>query len=243
VNVAVPVAPLAWPARALLGDRADVTVLVPPGASPHGAELSPSGAVALDRADVLIFPAHGDGPAAPPDGSDPRLVIVGPRDGDGHPWLDPVSVRSDLGTLAAALDQLGIPHEPPAEALREMEKVRPSRQRAKAAAKGKDILVLTEHDAWRGFFAAMGVTGVIPLRHSDSDTPSAGEITAAAHRARSAELVLVVSPPGGGEPWLEDLARRVGGVVVELDPVGSMDWPGDMVARYDAVARAIEGAS
>ncbi|WP_461208385.1 metal ABC transporter solute-binding protein, Zn/Mn family [Desulfocurvus sp. DL9XJH121] len=54
LGVAVSIAPQAWFVRHVAGDLAEVTVMVPPGASPHGFEPKPGQMRAVARADLYL---------------------------------------------------------------------------------------------------------------------------------------------------------------------------------------------
>lgn len=58
VRVAVSLPPLAWPVEAI-DPSAEVTVLVPPGASPHGHEPTPAQLAALADAELVILVGAG----------------------------------------------------------------------------------------------------------------------------------------------------------------------------------------
>ena len=97
--------PLAWPARALLGERADVTVLLPPGASPHGFELSPTDAAALRGADLVLGAGGADEGALRGAGEANRVLLMrdAPGADDHHPWLDWERMAAFLDLAAAEL--------------------------------------------------------------------------------------------------------------------------------------------
>jgi len=59
LSIAVSVPPLAWIARGLAPEGARVTTLIPPGASPHGWEMTPSQAGALREADLVLLVGLG----------------------------------------------------------------------------------------------------------------------------------------------------------------------------------------
>jgi len=63
VSIAVSVPPLAWVARGLAAPGSEVTVLVPPGVSPHGWEATPGQASALASADLVLLVGLGMEPS------------------------------------------------------------------------------------------------------------------------------------------------------------------------------------
>jgi zinc transport system substrate-binding protein len=132
-RVVVTIAPLAGLVRGVAGPDAEITTLLPAGASPHGFELTPDDVRAMARADVIIAVGVGLEPwlerrlRSAPDlarraASFADLVgidapIVHAHEGDGHPgheghnhgpvdphlWLDPVLVESFVAALPAVL--------------------------------------------------------------------------------------------------------------------------------------------
>jgi len=65
VRVVVTIPPLLWPVRALIGSPADdaipaeVSLILRPGLSEHGFELTPSQMRDLQRADIVVMAGHG----------------------------------------------------------------------------------------------------------------------------------------------------------------------------------------
>jgi zinc transport system substrate-binding protein len=104
--------PLAWVAQRVGGDQVEVTSLTPPGAEPHGAELSPKQAGALASADLVVtlggFQAAVDQAVA---NQKPKHVVdaatlIDLQDGDPHFWLDPERLEVVVGGVGDALAQV-----------------------------------------------------------------------------------------------------------------------------------------
>ncbi|MDG9722947.1 MULTISPECIES: zinc ABC transporter substrate-binding protein AztC [unclassified Streptomyces] len=111
--------------REVVGDEADVTVLMKPNADPHSFGLSAVQAAELERADLVVYnglgleenvlrhvaAAHESGVATFEAGRavDPLTFRAGddggPEDGEGQPdphfWTDPDRVRKATGLIAA----------------------------------------------------------------------------------------------------------------------------------------------
>jgi zinc transport system substrate-binding protein len=93
VGVVATVAPLAFLARELGGDRIRVATLVPGGASPHTFEPRPSDVIGLEHARTLLRVGAGL------DEWTNALLPAAPHPGepaDPHVWLDPIRVRDRL---------------------------------------------------------------------------------------------------------------------------------------------------
>ncbi len=248
IRVVVTVPPLAWPANALWGDRAEVTVLLPADASPHHWELSPSDALAISRADVLLAQDEDTLSELLQAADEPTditalsmhddivlLELCGRTEncGSEHPWLDPEHMLA----FSTILDAWGV-LEGDAEGMRETAYAQLPGYLPPPA--GPDVLVLTTHDAWGEFFGWIGIADTEPLRNHHHHEPSPTHLADIRARALAAEQVLVVLEPGHPDPWLEDLAEEAAAAVVTLDPVGTRDWPADMKKRYEAVEAALE---
>jgi len=241
VRIVATLPPLAWPAETLLGDRAEVTVLVPPGASPHGFELAPSGAAALHAADLILIAGGADAWALQRlDPGDERVLGM-EAGGDHHPWLDPDAYAAfarrvgQTPAVRAAADAA-----PKGSLATGLAIVEAARESAASAADGAAVLAITGHDAWSAFFASIGVDDVIAVRRGHAGEPAASTLLSVRERAARADAALVVLEAGEEAAWLESLAREIGAAVTTLDPVGTRDWPADMVRRYEAVQAGLE---
>lgn len=117
--------PLSWVIEQVGGDRVSVDTLVPPGAEPHGYELSPQQVTALGRNDLVVYvrtlaAAVDDGVQASPPKAAIDLTAVLPTrpavDGstgtsgaggiDPHLWLNPAFMPKVVDEVAARLESL-----------------------------------------------------------------------------------------------------------------------------------------
>lgn len=116
-RVVVTLPPLAWPARALFDDpEIDLTLLVPPGSTAHGFELTPDQARALVRADLVVMVGLGLDDhlrRALDDHPRPWRVVVtladaagDPAGRDPHAWLDPVIMGRFVDRVAGAVGEV-----------------------------------------------------------------------------------------------------------------------------------------
>lgn len=235
-KVVVTLPPLAWAvdALALNGVNAEVHILLPAGASPHGWEPSPSDALALAEADIVLVAGKEDRAKIQPLMGDSDAPVISMQDAqregetaDEHPWLSKAIMLRFVHSLYEPFDTRGIPDHPD------------PRSWPRLSWRNPDALVLTSHDAWASFFDKTGAEVVAVHGHHHHEA-SAAHLASIRDRAIAAERVLVVLEPGHDDPWLRDLADEVGAATVTLDPVGTRDWPGDMKKRYEAVEAALE---
>ncbi|HEX2857098.1 MAG TPA: metal ABC transporter substrate-binding protein [Propionibacteriaceae bacterium] len=117
--------PLSWVIEQVGGDRVSVDTLVPPGAEPHGYELSPQQVSALGRNDLVVYvrtlaAAVDDGVKASPPKAAIDLTTVLPTrpavDGstgtsgaggiDPHLWLNPANMPKIVDAVAAQLSSV-----------------------------------------------------------------------------------------------------------------------------------------
>jgi zinc transport system substrate-binding protein len=123
IRVIASIPPVAALAQEVGGELADVRVLLPPGASPHGFEPGPDAVRAISRAEVhLVVGRLLDGWAENlARGANPKARIErlgyglpGPeppadaedREGDPHVWLDPrkaAVMATNIGEILASL--------------------------------------------------------------------------------------------------------------------------------------------
>ncbi|NBT52934.1 MAG: zinc ABC transporter substrate-binding protein [Marivivens sp.] len=59
LRIVADTAPIQSMVQAVVGDLAEVEVLLPAGASPHDYAMRPSDAIALEHADVVVWVGHG----------------------------------------------------------------------------------------------------------------------------------------------------------------------------------------
>lgn len=114
LQVTATVYPLAWFAKQIGGDRADVTTLVPAGQDPHAWEPTPGVIRALRDSDLFIYNGAGLEPWAErllTSADAPQLhavaasaaLGVADEHADPHVWLDPVLAQQQVTAIAAAM--------------------------------------------------------------------------------------------------------------------------------------------
>ena len=252
------ITPLGWLVEELGGERVTVSVLVPPGASPHAFEPRPSDLAALARA--RLFVAAGAGiddwvarlalPEAPPPLVLRDALDVAPP--DPHFWLDPIAVRDGalpvLERALAAVDpeggaQYAERRRSFAHALTALD----AEIRAELAGRARRPLVPT-HAAFGAFAARYGMTLLEPVQPRGAEEPTPRRLARLADAARERGAAAVLVEPQLPPAASRGLAEALGLPLVTVDVLGDPSVPerGSYAAllRFDAAAfrRALDGA-
>lgn len=261
VAVAVTVAPLAWLADEVGGERVATTVMIPPGHEPHAYEPSPREMAALDRARVFVAVGHpllaterrhlDPALAARPEIVVVRLAEAGealpeptPDDGedhhghgddDPHLWLSPARMRAAAEELAGALARVD-----PAGAAGYRERLEAVRRRIGEVDREVAALVeglprrrfLVVHPAWGAFAEHYGIEQVAVER--EGKEPGPRELAERIAAARAEGFATVFTQRGFADRPARVIADEIGARVVPLDPL-ARDWDDNLLA----VARAL----
>ena len=253
--IVTTIQPLGLVVRELGGERVVVSVLVPPGASPHTFEPQPSDVRSLVAARLIVEVGGGlDGWVRPllaaasarPErltlldlpGLDPlpaeagAHVDSGPHDAahrlDPHAWLDPIRVRDVLvPALAAKLGALDPAGRSDYEA---------SRDRFVARLTALDAEIRTTfasrgrdfmafHGAWRYFAKRYDLQEIGVIEEAPGEEPTPRELGALAQRARAANLPAILIEPQLSPRIAEMLAHDLGVAIVTVDPNGDPTDP------------------
>ncbi len=263
--VVTTIQPLALLVRELGGERVVVSVLVPPGASPHTFEPQPSDVQSLAAARLVVEVGGGlDGwlhplltaAAAQParltlldlPGLDPLPAVPGghveaeSHDAahrlDPHAWLDPILVRDVLvPALAAKLAALDPSGAADYGASRDRLALRLTALdlEIRAALKGHGRDFLAFHGAWRYFARRYDLHEVGVIEEAPGEEPTPRELGALARRAREAHLPAILIEPQLSPRIAEMLARDLGAAVVTVDPNGDPSDPAR--ASYEGLMR------
>jgi len=255
LRVVTTIQPLALVARELGGERVLVSVLVPPGASPHSFEPQPSDVQSLvaarlivevgggldgwvhpllaaasarpERLTLLDLPGLDPLPAAPGAHVDPGRHDAAHRL-DPHVWLDPIRVRDVLvPALAAKLAALDPSGRAVYQASRDQFVARLTALDAeiRTTLAGHGRDFLAFHGAWRYFAKRYALEEVGVIEEAPGEEPTPRELGALAQRAREAHLPAILIEPQLSPRIAEMLARDLGAAVVTVDPNGDPTDP------------------
>ncbi len=264
IPVVATVEPLGMLLRELGDARLDVSVLVPPGASPHIFEPQPSDVARLagarllvevggdfdawvaplrkaaaSRAPVLTVLTIPDLEPITDESGDSRLpraaAGVAP---DPHVWLDPIRVRDIIApALSSRLAELD-PSGGPAYAARlEAFRARLAEldREIREQLAGPQRSYVTFHPAWRYFAARYGLEEIGVVERSPGEGPTPRELASLVAAAKRRRVPAILVEPQLDSRVALTLAREFGATVVLVDPNGDPADPAR--ARYEDLMR------
>lgn len=239
VQVAVSVPPQAWIVDRIGGDRVDVEVLIPPGASPHTFEPPPRKLAKLSRARLYVKVGH-PGFAFEKKHLDERLaraglevidmsagmraVDDGDPHGDPHVWLSPEAVRLTARGVADALTRLDPENAELYRAnlerlLADVEALDQELRSIFAGLERRRFVV--QHPAWGHFAARYGLEQI--AIESGGKEPGPAALVALVERTRAEGVRVVFVQRGVADRGARTLAREIGAEVVVVDPL-AYEW-------------------
>ncbi len=249
VLVAVSINPLVSLASAVGGDRVEVARLVPPGASPHTYEPTPSQVVMIGRADLVVLVGLGfefwaeDLLSATRPGNGERLVVylsetVEPIDGNPHIWLDPVSAISQVELIRDALVEVdpegaSVYAENAARYISELQDL--DRELVSEIGTWSQRSFVAFHPAWVYFARRYGLVQAAVVEETPGREPSPAELAGIIDTARRIGARAVFAEPQLPPGVAETLAEESGARVLFLDPLGGSEAPSDYLEliRYN----------
>lgn len=244
VNVVVSIAPLYNITRAIAGDRADIILLVPPGASEHTFSPKPSLIMALAKADVFIkagagmeFYADKMVSAA----SNKKLVVLAITDGvkllagadedekkygNPHIWLDPVMAAGIAGKICGALSAADPEGRKFYDANLKNFKFKIGALdvylKKEISGFGRKELI-TFHPAWVYFENRYGLKAVGVIEAVPGREPSPKDLEQIINAVKKYSIRAVFAEPQLPRKAADVIAAEAGVKVVILDPLGSPD--------------------
>ncbi len=229
--------------RELVGDRANIHVLLQPGASPHMYEPRPSDArFAEDSLATFYFDHTVDGWAAKL-GGDKALAIAATDHSQAsdhdhanpHVWLDPVAVRACIPQLLDALVKL----DPDGELTYRANGKRFMDQLAQLNDEVRSMLtsiqgrsIIQAHASWDLFFERYGIRVAGTLESTPGASQPPPEFAEIFDAVSRGDVFAVIAEPQLPREPLETLAANKV-PIVELDPLGG----GAGMSSYAALIR------
>ncbi len=252
--VVVSVAPQAFFVERIAGDRVDVEIMIPPGASPHTFEPSiqqmkrVSAAAAwikIGHPDLLFERDWHDRFVA----ANPELAVVTGCEGvefhhhDPHVWVSPEVAEVLAARTEQALSTAFPEHAADfAENLRRLQ-AEITELDAELASRlepyrGRRFLVF--HPAW-GYFAERYGLIQTPIEEGEKE-PSPRQLAELVDLARSEHLHTVFVQPQMMEQSARVVARDIGGEVVAIDPL-ARDWIGNLRQVTELLVESFDESS
>lgn len=248
LTVAVTIPPEAEFVEAIGGDRVDVLVLVPPGASPHTYELTPGQLANLSRASMYAEVGSGvEFETAWMDkirGVNPDMLIVNCSegvalvDGDPHIWLSPVNAKIMAKNICNGLISVDPAGKDTYEAnlAAYLDSLDALNTEIRSDINGSGCQAfLVSHAAWGYFARDYGLTQ-IPIEVGGKD-PSPQQIEEIVQEAQARNITVVFAAPEESERSANVVADEVGAHVVSLSPLA-----GNYTENMRAAAAAIAGS-
>ena len=237
-------------ARRVAGEFGEVTVILPPGASPHTFEPTPRDALQLREADLVLLNGGSDewlremAEAVHPDvrvieglevlAESLPAVTVAEGSGLGHShlgvnphvWLDPVLMIEVVEYLSTAFAQLdpGKGAEYRARAAEVVESLRElDASLREILAPVKDAPFIPFHDAWPYFAQRYGLDLVMEIEPFPGREPSPRYLARVVEAIRSSGAPAIFNEAGLSDRAARVLANEAGVSVFTLDPLGGAE--------------------
>lgn len=230
IGVIVSILPQAEFVERVGGDKVKVTVMVPPGASPHTYEPKPGQLKEVSRAKVYF--AVGSGIEFElawmkkiVDLSTEILVLdcsegIEIKEGDPHIWLSPFNAMIMVENIYQGLVQVDSVNkkyysENKNKYIEELNKLDEELTLALSEKKNRKIMVY--HPSW-GYFTREYDLEQIPIEREGKE-PTPKGILNSIKQAREEEITTIFASPQFDAKKAEVIAKEIGGDVVLLDPL------------------------
>jgi len=257
--VAASIAPLADFARQVGDDHVQVITLVPPGASPHTYELSPSQVEQVAKARLLVLNGvelEYWADKLVQSAGNPALIVVdtsqgieilagtaGDSGGNPHIWLDPENGIVQVGHIRDALVRANPAHADDyrANAERYISELRALDQEiASEVATWSHRQFIAFHSAWVYFARRYGLVQAAVIEESPGREPSPAEVAQIVETARRIGAQAIFAEPQFSSKAAQTIAEESGAEVLFLAPLGSsLDDPSYLnLMRYNVAQMA-----
>jgi len=238
-RVLTDIAPVQSLAALVMGDLGTPGQLITGATDPHHAQLRPSQARALARADVVFWMGPALTPwldnslktlakqatvVALPDTPDTNLRYFDDTRQDPHAWLDPANAALWLPEIAATLSRADPTNTATynanarAAARSITALIADSQTRLTAASPGP---LITSHDAFGYFAARFGLRVAASLAGGDAARPGAARLANIRAVIASQDIACILIEPQESPALARTLAQGSATRIVEFDPLAS----------------------
>ncbi len=246
-TVFVSILPQSYFVERIAGDTVDVSVMVPPGASPASYEPKAEQLAELSRASLYFSigvpfeSAWLDRIAA----ANPNMNIIDTAEGiergqggasyDPHIWLSPELVRIQAETIKRALEQQfpenrSLFQQGYDQFMQEISNLQQEIQKSLQNIPNRSFIVF--HPSW-GYFAREFDLQQIPIE-IEGQEPSAQELGELIRYAKEQQISVVFAQPEFSTRSAQIIANEIGGSVIQISPL-SQNW----LENLNTVARTL----
>jgi zinc transport system substrate-binding protein len=241
IKVIASIAPLADFAKQIGGEQVEVTLLLPPGASPHIYEPTPKTLRDVSRAKIFIKVGSGlefwAEKIIKASGNKNLVVVIAssgipliqrthshhPSGVDPHIWLDPTITRTIVTKIEKALIEVDPPHSELYRANASVYKTKLSQLDREIAEKVKTFKTkeyVTFHPAWNYFSKRYGLSVAGVIEESPGKEPGPKHIAQIVKEINRIGRRVVFVEPQFNPKIAEAVARECNAEIVVLDPIG-----------------------
>lgn len=229
VQVVSSIKPLQLLVSAIGGEDVDSQLLLPPGFSPHDAQIKPSQWQLLSRAELLVWvgPALERFLASALSGRSNALSLQSVASGavgdDPHLWMGLGMVSEMAVVLSDRLAQLRPDNKAQfaSNAARLLSALNQQDLRLRKAFGEQPPVYLLPHNGYRHFEHQYGLNAAAVLSPNDEQLPGTAHIAELRSRLLKGEFDCVFREPQQSSRLIDRLLEGVDVLVVRLDPMGA----------------------
>ena len=250
IGIVVTILPLADFVENVGGEEVDITVMVPPGASPHTYELTPSQMVAVSKA--KIYAKVGSGVEFELAWMDKiieqnrNMLVVDCSRGieliemDPHIWLSPLNAKIMVENICAGLTKVDPDNQSyytqnKNRYLAKLDALDKAIRESLSEAKNRRFIVF--HPSW-GYFARDYNLEQVPIEVGGKE-PSAEDIAHLIEEALEHDIKIVFASPQFSVKSAEVIAKEIGGKVAFINPL-ARDYINNLSMVLDEMPQAME---
>lgn len=249
IKVFVSILPQKYFVECIGGDKVEVSVMIPPGASPAAYEPDTGQLKALSETDMYIKIGHVpfekiwmDRFAA----ANKNMFIVDSsksidiKNNDPHIWLSPALGKTQAVNIANALNEVDVQNKDYYKANlehfnEEMDSLDSELKDKFAGLKNRTFMVY--HPSW-GYFANQYDLEQLPVEIEGKE-PTARELNELIDTARAKNIKVIFASPQFDTRSVQAIASEIGAELQLIDPL-ALDYPGNLRAVGDKLAEGLE---